>query len=84
MPDKFGELDKQPPLELTTDFLGEDRHEFVAKVAYKFWEERGRPFGSPDVDWFAAERAVYSSLVASGLVAPSANDLQHIREKIYR
>ena len=84
MPDKFGELDKQQPLELTTDFLGEDRHEFVAKVAYKFWEERGRPFGSPDVDWFAAERAVYASLVASGLVAPSANDLQHIREKIYR
>jgi hypothetical protein len=84
MPDKFGELDKQQPLELTTDFLGEDRHEFVAKVAYKLWEERGRPFGSPDVDWFAAERAVYSSLVASGLVAPSANDLQHIREKIYR
>jgi hypothetical protein len=84
MPDKFGEFDKQQPLELTTDFLGEDRHEFVAKVAYKLWEERGRPFGSPDVDWFAAERAVYSSLVASGLVAPSANDLQHIREKIYR
>ena len=84
MPDKFGELDKQQPLELTTDFLGEDRHEFVAKVAYKFWEERGRPFGSPDVDWFAAERAVYSSLAASGLVAPSANDLLHIREKIYR
>ena len=83
MPDKFGELDKQQPLELTTDFLGEDRHEFVAKVAYKFWEERGRPFGSPDVDWFAAERAVYSSLVASGLVAPSENDLQHLREKIY-
>jgi len=84
MPDKFGELDKQQPLELTTDFLGEDRHEFVSKVAYKLWEERGRPFGSPDVDWFAAERAVYSSLVTSGLVAPSANDLQHIREKIYR
>jgi Protein of unknown function (DUF2934) len=83
MPDKFGELDKQQLLELTTDFLGEDRHEFVAKMAYKFWEERGRPFGSPDVDWFAAERAVYTSLVGSGLVAPSANDLQHIREKIY-
>jgi Protein of unknown function (DUF2934) len=83
MPDKFGEPDRQRPLELTTDFLGEDRHELVAKVAYKFWEERGRPFGSPDVDWFAAERAVYSSLVASGLVAPSANDLQQIRETIY-
>jgi hypothetical protein len=65
MPNRFGKLDKQQPLELTTDFLGEHRHELVAKVAYKFWEERGRPFGSPDVDWFAAERAVYSSLVAS-------------------
>jgi hypothetical protein len=83
MPDKLKSPDKQKPLELATDFLGENRHEFVAKVAYKLWEERGRPFGSPDVDWFAAERVVYSSLVASGLVAPSANDLLHIREKIY-
>ena len=84
MPDAFGKLDKQPPIELTTDFLGEDRHEFVAKLAYKLWEERGRPFGSPEVDWFAAERAVYSSLVGSGLVAPSATDSQPIREKLYR
>jgi len=83
MPDEFGELNKGQPLELTSDFLGEDRHEFVAKLAYKLWEERGRPFGSPEVDWFAAERAVYSSLVASGLVAPSANAPQHLREKIY-
>ena len=84
MPDAFGTQHKQTPIELTTDFLGEDRHEFVAKVAYKLWEERGRPFGSPEVDWFAAERAVYSSLVASGLVAPSATDSQPIREKLYR
>ena len=84
MPDAFGKLDKQPPIELTTDFLGEDRHEFVSKLAYKLWEERGRPFGSPEVDWFAAERAVYSSLVGSGLVAPSATDSQPIREKLYR
>jgi DUF2934 family protein len=83
MPDKLKSLDKQPPLELIPDFLGEDRHEFVAKLAYKLWEERGRPFGSPEVDWFAAERAVYSSLVASGLVAPSADAPQHLRQKIY-
>jgi hypothetical protein len=74
---------KQQPVELTTDFLGEDRHEFVAKLAYKLWEERGRPLGSPDVDWFAAERAVYSALVASGLAAPSAIDAQPVAEKIY-
>jgi len=27
----------------------------VARLAYQLWEERGRPFGSPDEDWFRAE-----------------------------
>jgi len=36
MPDKSRSPDKQPPLELTTDFLGEDRHEFIAKLATSF------------------------------------------------
>lgn len=71
MPDKIKSLDRRQPVELATDFLGEDRHEFVAKLAYELWERRGRPFGSPEVDWFAAERAVYLSLVASGLIFPS-------------
>ena len=83
MLDKLKSPDEQQPIELTTDFLGEDRHEFVAKLAYKFWEGRGRPFGSPEIDWFAAERAVYSSLVTSGLVTPSPNAPQHIAEQIY-
>jgi hypothetical protein len=82
MPNGLQSPDKQQPMELTTDFLGEDRHEFVAKLAYKLWEERGRPFGSPEVDWFAAERALYSALVDSGLVSRSAND-PHMAGKIY-
>jgi Protein of unknown function (DUF2934) len=24
--------------------------------AYQCWEERGRPWGTPEVDWFKAER----------------------------
>ncbi|MBV8050330.1 MAG: DUF2934 domain-containing protein [Acidobacteriaceae bacterium] len=72
------------PIELTTDFLGEDRHEFVAKLAYRLWEERGRPFGSPEVDWFQAEQAVYSSLLASGLITQYPNDSRNMAEKIYR
>jgi Protein of unknown function (DUF2934) len=74
---------KQQPLELLPDFPAEDRREFVAKLAYKLWEERGRPSGSPEVDWLAAEQAVYSALAASGLVAPSARDQQNMAEKIY-
>ena len=69
--------------QLTTDFLGEDRHEFVAKLAYTLREGRDRPFGSPEVDWFAAEQALYSSLVASGSVTPSPNAAQHIAERLY-
>jgi Protein of unknown function (DUF2934) len=71
-------MDKQQQLKVTPDFLGEDRHEFVAKLAYQLWEERGRPFGSPEVDWFAAERVVYSALLASGLIAPSPNGPQQM------
>lgn len=83
MSNKLKSPDEQQPIELAPDFLGEDRHEFVAKLAYKLWEERGRPVGSPDVDWLAAERAVYSALEASGLVAPSPIDPRHMTEKIY-
>jgi len=83
MPHKLKERSKQPPVALTTDFLGEDRHEFVAKLAYKLWEERGHPLGSPEVDWFAAEQAVYAGLVASGLGAPSPIEPARMAEKIY-
>ena len=84
MTNEFRPLDKQQPLEITPDFPYESRHEFVEKLAYKLWEQRGRPLGSPDVDWFAAEQAVYASLVASGMITPPPNDSQNIGEEIYR
>ncbi len=31
------------------------QHDEVESLAYKFWEERGAPFGTPEVDWFRAE-----------------------------
>ena len=31
-------------------------HEEIELRAYYSWEARGRPFGSPEVDWFNAER----------------------------
>jgi hypothetical protein len=50
-----------------TDFFAEDRHELVQKLAYQHWEKRGRPLGSAEIDWFAAEKAVRSYLLASGI-----------------
>jgi len=29
--------------------------ELTQQVAYQLWVERGRPFGSPEVDWYRAE-----------------------------
>ena len=43
------------------ELLAGDVHEVTAKLAYQFWEQRGRPFGSPEVDWFAAEKALAST-----------------------
>jgi hypothetical protein len=31
----------------------------IEKLAYHFWEERGRPEGSPDEDWYRAERIFF-------------------------
>jgi Protein of unknown function (DUF2934) len=33
-------------------------HEGIARLAYELWERRGRPLGSPEIDWHAAETAL--------------------------
>lgn len=40
------------------DFFAGAAHEMTAKIAYELWERRGRPLGTPEVDWFAAESAL--------------------------
>ena len=34
------------------------RQDEIAMLAYQLWERRGRPLGSPEIDWYAAESAV--------------------------
>jgi hypothetical protein len=38
------------------DPLLESDHERIARLAYSYWEARGGLDGSPDEDWFRAER----------------------------
>jgi len=47
--------------------LVSDGHELTAELAYQLWEQRGRPFGSSEVDWFAAERAPKPDLPLCGV-----------------
>jgi hypothetical protein len=30
-------------------------HDQIQLRAYQFWEDRGRPWGTPETDWFRAE-----------------------------
>jgi hypothetical protein len=39
-------------------FETRNAHEATAQLAYDLWVQRGCPFGSPEVDWFAAENAL--------------------------
>ena len=39
-----------------TKLLEVPEHERIALRAYALWKSRGRPEGSPDVDWLEAEQ----------------------------
>ncbi|HEY6385477.1 MAG TPA: DUF2934 domain-containing protein [Candidatus Acidoferrum sp.] len=58
-----------------TDLYGEDRHQLVQKLAYQHWEKGGSPLGSPEIDWFAAEKATPPYLLASGIELGPDEDL---------
>ena len=64
----------QPPKPLT-DVYHQDRHELVQKLAYQLWEKRGSPLGSPETDWFAAEKTARAYLLASGIELGPDEDL---------
>ena len=38
------------------DFIAGDEQEVTAILAYRLREKRGRPLGSPDLDWFEAKK----------------------------
>ena len=42
--------------------------EEIARLAYRIWEERGRPIGSAEVDWYEAERQLQ---IRGGTMPPS-------------
>jgi len=67
-----------------TDRFEQYRRELTKKLAYQYltlskhpcfylnrWERRGRPLGSPEIDWSSAERAIDPYLLASGQQSPT-------------
>jgi hypothetical protein len=44
------------------DFIAGEEHEVTAVLAYRLWEKRGCPLGSPEEDWFEAQNQVATAL----------------------
>jgi len=44
-------------------------HQEIERLAYRLWQERGMPMGSPDEDWFFAEQLL-KRRYRSGLSMP--------------
>jgi hypothetical protein len=42
----------------------------VSKLAYDYWQARGQPLGSPEVDWQAAEATLGAAHADSDLRLP--------------
>ncbi len=38
--------------------LTKARHQLIAERAYGYWDQRGRPIDSPEVDWLRAESEI--------------------------
>ena len=51
--------------------------EEIARLAYRIWEERGRPIGSAEVDWYEAER----QLQIRGGAVPSSPTVERRRTR---
>jgi Protein of unknown function (DUF2934) len=49
--------------------MGTPTHDELCQAAYRFWEERGCPDGSPEVDW---QRAEYELGGPAGVEASAA------------
>jgi hypothetical protein len=56
-------LHRRQWVEERTPTVRRPTHEEIARLAYSYWEARGRKEGSPQEDWFRAERVLRGDLV---------------------
>jgi hypothetical protein len=44
------------PVSESEPLIPQTNHEEIARLAFEYWQARGCPVGSPEEDWFRAER----------------------------
>jgi len=51
---------------ITAGEIPANLHEEIARLAYSYWEARGYQGGSPEEDWYRAEREIRSQIEKAG------------------
>lgn len=53
-------MTESPGTPTANEVIGTDEstHDRIARLAYSYWEARGRPNGSPEADWFRAAEEI--------------------------
>jgi Protein of unknown function (DUF2934) len=68
----------------TEEISEPDKQQEVAVLAYTFWQDRGCPEGTPDEDWFRAEREIARSKRLAGREVGDRDDERPIDVPILR
>ncbi|MCX6627327.1 MAG: DUF2934 domain-containing protein [Candidatus Solibacter sp.] len=57
---------RRDPYQGPTVALAAPSHEEISRLAYAYWEARGRLHGSPQEDWYRAERELLRRWYSAG------------------
>jgi len=52
-------------------------HEEIARLAFLYWEARGRPIGSPEEDWLRAEQDLLMEQLVWGTAKMKSHPDKH-------
>jgi hypothetical protein len=52
------ERSSRPTMAFYSNVPERSMNQDIAKLAYALWQQRGYPYGSPEFDWFEAERTL--------------------------
>ncbi|MBZ5596195.1 MAG: DUF2934 domain-containing protein [Acidobacteriia bacterium] len=59
-------------------------HEEIAQLAYQYWEDRGRPLGSPEEDWLRAESDILMERLVWGDHSTPGSESAHSGQRFNR
>jgi hypothetical protein len=70
---RFEDRNQPPEPQAVSEAVSVVSHREIARLAYSYWEARGRQGGSAVEDWFRAESELQAAIAAGGARSIEAN-----------